>query len=418
MINKILLSGPYSYIRKLDYYVLKSFLFALIISILALLGLYIVIHFFTNISDFIEITQQEIFIFIPRYYLIRLPIILYKLIPIMMLIAVMIAISRLMKTRELIAMLSAGIGIHRIVLPIFIAVLVIIGIMYFISESIMPYLGKYLTITEKILKSEGSDRFLTRSAFSETSLNAFGGQTRSDAASEHRSDRPPSGRDLASAGDSEQISGYQFTIKKYDYVKQQMHSIWINQYDRDNNLIAQIIAEKAEWTEKPKGSAGKPVAGWMLYNGTIYSYDNKGVRKSAPEVFRDNGFLLACDLTPRSIEKVEESSSYMNSIQLANLITLEPNNHTLQVQYYSKLTDPLIVLILIFLGLPFALASKSQNFFTGIGICLSSSMAFFLIKFLFEGFGNKGLLPPLLAVTLPLIIFAVIGIILSKRIRT
>ena len=205
MINKILLSGPYSYIRKLDYYVLKSFLFALTISILALLGLYIVIHFFTNISDFIEITQQEIFIFIPRYYLIRLPIILYKLIPIMMLIAVMIAISRLMKTRELIAMLSAGIGIHRIVLPIFIAVLVIIGIMYFISESIMPYLGKYLTITEKILKSEGSDRFLTRSAFSETSPNAFGGQTRSDAASEHRSDRPPSGRDLASAGDSEDI---------------------------------------------------------------------------------------------------------------------------------------------------------------------------------------------------------------------
>jgi lipopolysaccharide export system permease protein len=399
MINKILLSGPYSYIRKLDYYVLKSFLFALTISILSLLGLYIVIHFFTNISDFIEITQQEIFIFIPRYYLIRLPIILYKLIPIMMLIAVMIAVSRLMKTRELIAMLSAGIGIHRIVLPIFIAVLVIIGIMYFISESVMPYLGKYLTITEKILQSEGSDRFLTRSAFSQTSPNAFGGQTRSDVT-------------------SEQVSTYQFTIKKYNYVKQQMHSIWVNQHDRDNNLIAQIIAEKAEWTEKPKGPAGKPVTGWMLYNGTIYSYDNKGFRKSAPEVFRDKGFLLACDLTPRSIEKVEESSAYMSSIQLANLITLDPNNRTLRVQYYSKLTDPLIVLILIFMGLPFALASKSQNFFTGIGICLSSSMAFFLIKFLFEGFGNKGLLPPLLAVTLPLIIFAVIGIILSKRIRT
>lgn len=382
MINKILLSGPYSYIRKLDYYVLKSFLFALTISILALLGLYIVIHFFTNISDFIEITQQEIFIFIPRYYLIRLPIILYKLIPIMMLIAVMIAVSRLMKTRELIAMLSAGIGIHRIVLPIFIAVLVIIGIMYFISESVMPYLGKYLTITEKILQSEGSDRFLTRQ--SATRQTASG----------------------------EPVSSYQFVIKKYDYVKQQMHSIWINQHDRDNNLMAQIIAENAEWTEK------KSAQGWMLYNGTIYSYDDRGFRKSAPEVFRDKGFLLACDLTPRSIEKVEESSAYMSSIQLANLITLDPNNRTLRVQYYSKLTDPLIVLILIFMGLPFALASKSQNFFTGIGICLSSSMSFFMIKFLFEGFGNKGLLPPLLAVTLPLIIFAVIGIILSKRIRT
>jgi len=389
MINKILLSGPYSYIRKLDYYVLKSFLFALTISILALLGLYIVIHFFTNISDFIEITQQEIFIFIPRYYLIRLPIILYKLIPIMMLIAVMIAVSRLMKTRELIAMLSAGIGIHRVVLPIFIAVLVIIGIMYFIGEAIIPYLGKYLTITEKILKSEGSDRFLTRQAAAR-----------------------------GTGASSESVSVYQFVIKKYDYVKQQMHSIWVNQYDQENNLITQIIAERGEWTEKPRGPTGKSAPGWMLYNGTVYSYDNKGFRKSSPEVFRDNGFLLSCDLTPRSIEKVEETSTYMNLAQLKTLVALQPNNRALQVQYYSKMTDPLIVLILIFLGLPFALASKSQNFFTGIGICLSSSMAFFMIKFLFEGFGNKGVLPPLLAITLPLIIFAVIGIILSKRIRT
>ena len=380
MINKILLSGPYSYIRKLDYYVLKSFLFALTISILALLGLYIVIHFFTNISDFIEITQQEIFIFIPRYYLIRLPIILYKLIPIMMLIAVMIAVSRLMKTRELIAMLTAGIGIHRIVLPIFIAVLVIIGIMYFISEEVMPYLGKYLTITEKILKSEGSERFLIRQANSDASES--------------------------------QPSIYQFTIKKYDYVKQQMHSIWANQYDRDNNLIAQIIAERASWTEK------NSLNGWMLYNGIVYTYDNKGFRKSSPEIFRDNGFLLSCDLTPRSIEKVEETSAYMSSIQLRNLIALQPNNNALKVQYYSKLTDPLIVLILIFLGLPFALARKTQNFFTGVGICLVASLGLFMVKFLFEGFGNKDIMPPLLAVSSPLIIFTIISIILSKRIRT
>ncbi|MBI5778354.1 MAG: LptF/LptG family permease [Planctomycetes bacterium] len=380
MINKLLLSGPYSYIRKLDYYVLKAFLFALTISILALLGLYIVIHFFTNISDFIEITQQEVFIFIPRYYLIRLPIILYKLIPIMMLIAVMIAVSRLMKTRELIAMLSAGIGIHRIVLPIFIAVLFIIGIMYFVNEVVTPYLGKYLTITEKILKSEGSDRFLIR-------------QARSAASSEGPA------------------STYQFTIKKYDYVKQTMHSIWVNQYDPESNLMAQIIAERAEWTEKK-------LPGWMFYHGTFYSYDNTGRRKSLPRSFQGEGFLLSCDLTPRSIEKVEETSAYMNSRQLGNLITLQPNNRALQVQYYSKLTDPLIVLILIFLGLPFALARKNQNFFTGIGICLMASLGFFMVKFLFEGFGNKGIMPPLLAVTLPLIIFAALGIILARRIRT
>lgn len=379
MINKLSLSGPYSYIRKLDAYILKAFLFALAISILALIGLYIVIHFFSNIGDFIEITQQEIFIFIPWYYLIRLPVILYKLIPIMTLIAVMIAVSRLMKTREMIAMLSSGIGIHRIVAPILIAVLFIIGLMYFISEQAMPALGKYLTITEKILKSEGSERFLVR--------------------------RVTDRRD-------DQTLSRQFTIKKYDYVKQQMHSVWINQYDQNNNLVGQIIAERGEWSGKPR------TPGWMLYHGAIYSYDQKGFRKSQPELFRENGFLLASSLTPSSIEKVEEASSYMNLIQLKAMSDLQPNNNPLRVQYYAKLTDPLIILILIFLGLPFALAGKSQNFFAGIGICLSSSMAFFLVKFMFEGLGNKGALPPLPAVLLPLIIFTAIGMILSGRIRS
>jgi len=379
MINKAVFSAFYSYIRKLDLYVLRAFLFALMVSVFSLLGLYIIIHFFTNVSDFIEITQQDIFIFIPRYYFIRLPLILSKLLPIMILIAVMIAISRLMKTRELVAMLSAGIGMHRIMLPIFVVILLIIGGMYCIDEALIPNIAKDLTVTEKILKSEGSDRFLIR-----------------------------------------HIAGNQIIIKKYDYVKQQMHDIWVNQYDKENNLAAQIVAEKGVWLLK------KSVQGWMLSNGTVYYYNEKGLRKSAPQEFAayepakpdPGGFLLAGGLTPQAIESVEESSSYMKSAQLRENILAQPNNKAMQVQYYSRWTNPLVILILIFLGLPFALARKSQSFFTGVGICLVVSLVFFMVKFLSEGLGNKGILNPFLAVILPLIIFGMVGIILSTRIRT
>jgi len=366
MINKLV----FSYIRKLDIYVLKSFLSVFVISIFALAGLYIVIHFFTNISDFMEVTQENIFVFIPRYYLIRIPFILYKLLPIMVLIAVMMTLARLMKTRELIAMLSAGIAVYRIILPIFVAIVAIIGLMYFTDEVITPYLGRHITLTEKILKSEGSDRFIIR-----------------------------------------QSEGYRFIIKKYDYIRQEMNDVWISQYDRDNNLILQVIARKGVWSAKKD-------SGWLLSNGIVYSYDNAGFRKSEPQLFQEQGYLLACALTPQFIAKAEETSSYLSLTQLKATILSQPLNNSLRLQYYSKLTAPLITLVLIFLGLPFAMVRKSQSLFSGIGICLVISMGFFISRAFTEGLGNKGIMPPYLAVILPLVIFAVIGIILSKLIRT
>jgi len=373
MINKNLLPS----IRKLDIYILKSFLFALIISILSLTGLYVVIHFFTNIGDFIEVSQESLFTFIPYYYLIRLPLILSKLTPIIMLIAVMITIVRFMKTRELVAMLATGIAIHRIVLPIFITILFVIVIIYYNNERIVPALSKNIGLSEKILKSEGTDRFLTREV-----------------------DDPDSNQ-----------GKYQFTIKKYNYPKQQMNDVWINQYDRENNLISQIVAEIAIWSTRK-------TPGWLLSNGLIYSYDTNGFRKSAPRSFQQDGFLLTSGLTPRSIEKLEESSSYQSLSQLRSLLSAQPQNSPLKVQYYSRLTEPLTALILIFIGLPFAIVRKSQSLAKGIGICLVISLTFFIVKFLSEGMGNKGILPPFFSVTLPLLIFAIFGIIMSRRIRT
>lgn len=376
MINKSLLPS----IRKLDIYILKSFLFALIISILSLTGLYIVIHFFTNIGDFIEVSQESLFTFIPYYYLIRLPLILLKLLPIIMLISVMITIMRLMKTLELVAMLSSGIAIYRIVLPIFITILFVIVIMYYTNEKIIPFLGKNITLTEKILQSEGSERFLIR-----------------------------------------QAGEYQFTIKKYNYPKQQMNDVWINQYDDKNNLITQIVAERGVWstrkTPHPDGRGSPEAEGWLLSNGLIYSYDTTGHWKSVPQALQQDGFLLSCGLTPRSIEKLDEPS-YLSLTQLNSLISAQPQNSSLKVQYYSKLTEPLTALILIFIGLPFAIVRKSQSLAKGIGICLIISLTFFIVKFLSEGMGNKGILPPFWAIILPLLIFAVFGIIMSRRIRT
>lgn len=381
MIDKIFSPlGIFSYVRKLDLYVLKSFLFVLLVSVFSLTGLYIVIHFFTNIGDFIEISQQNLFTFIIWYYLIRIPLILSKLLPIMALIAVMMTVLRLSKTKELVAMLSSGMSIWRTVLPIFITLCLLIGLMYYFDNDLIPRISKHISLSEKILKSEGSDKFLVR-----------------------------------------QVPNYQFIVKVYNYTRQQMHDIWINQYDQDNNLIAQITAQKGVWTEKfvySSGGTSTRQQGWLLSNGIVYHYDSKGYRTNIPQEFKENSYLVSCNLTPQSIEKLEDTSSYMTLAKLNSLISNQPENNNLKVQFYSKLTAPIIILILVLIGMPFAIVDKSQNFFSGIGVCLLISLGFFVVKFLFENMGNKGIIPAFWGVVLPLLLFITIGIMFSKKIRT
>ena len=384
-----MISSDFLFLRKLDIYVLKSFLLVFLLSIFSLIGLYIVIHFFTNISDFIEISQQNVFVFILWYYLIRIPLILSKLLPIMALIAVMMTVTRLMKTRELVAMLSSGISVHRAVLPVLIFLLVIVAMMYYVDNSIIPGLGNDISLTEKIIKSEGSDRFLTR-----------------------------------------QVPNYQFTVKIYNYTKQQMNDVWINQYDQGGNLIAQITAQSAFWGARKdlvapgpgnprRDSSGQPGdKGWVLSNGTVHYYDAKGFRSSLPQPFNEKGYFVSCALTPQSIEKIGETSSYMTLAQLKGSISAQPDNVGLRMQYYSKITAPLIILILIFIGLPFSITKKSQNFFSGIGVCLIISLGFFVCKFLSENLGNKGIIPPFWGVTAPLILFAAVAMALTGRIKS
>ena len=375
MINRFLFQLN---IRRLDLYIFKSFFVTLLLSIFALSGLYVVIHFFTNITDFIEISQQNLMAFIIWYYLIRIPLILSKLMPIIALIALMMTMLRLAKTRELIAMLASGLSIWRIILPISATLILVAAATFFTDNMLIPELGKHISLTEKILKSEGSDRFLIR-------------QSRQN------------------GEDRNQASNYEFIIKIYNYTSQQMNGVWINQFDKENNLIAQIIAKQGAWTEK----------GWMLSDGVIYTYDAKGFRASAPKYFKENEYLVACDLTPQSIEKIEESSAYMTLTKLNALVSEQPDNHNLKIQLYSKQFAPAAILILILLGLPFSIKlSKSQNFFNSIGICLVISLGFFIIRFSAENLGAKGIIPPIWAVLAPLLIFGFIGTILASKIRT
>lgn len=370
--------------KKLDWYILRYFLAALVMAFFAMSGLYMVIHFFTNLGDFMELTQVNLAVFMGQYYLCRLPLILYQITPIIILIAAVMTIAKLLRTSELIPIITSGISVYRLLVPILIVAGIFSVLMFIMDEYTIAALNKAINRTDKILKAEGTELFVPR-----------------------------------------QTKHYTIVIQKYDYIKNAMHNIWVTEYNNDGLLMAQISAKTAQWREQgqPAGETDSAVdeprqgRGWYLSDGVAYTYDEKGRRAGAGRIFGARGYFLPPELTPEFMEKTE-AASYESLSELDNLIKQFPHQTVFKIKYYTKFSFPLATFALIFTGIPFILLSPGRrNFFRGIGICIAVSLGFFLLKFLLEALSKKNIIPPFLASWLPIIIFGVIAVYLARKMR-
>jgi len=112
--------------RRLDRYVGAFFAWHFLLSLVAILGLYVVIDTFTKLDELIE--QEGVFAqlrWIAVYHAYQIPVLLTQFLPVVTLLAGIIAIARLARYNEINAIKAAGVSVHRTLLPIFLASLAI-----------------------------------------------------------------------------------------------------------------------------------------------------------------------------------------------------------------------------------------------------------------------------------------------------
>lgn len=356
-------------IRKLDWYLIKYFIFSLLVTTFILLGLFLVIDFFSKLKPFMETEQASLISFIIEYYTYRLPIYLLDLLPIITLAAVILTIIKFITTNELIPMFSAGISARRIILPFFIIASVLAILMFLANETLIPSLEEKLSYLDKVLRFEGFERYLL-------------------------------------IHDSEKNS---ILIERYDYTHKKMTNVKMIKFDAKGDFHSIVSAEYSLWKNKEN-------PGWISYNGVEYLYDKRGGRQA--ERFGNEGHYMGTTLTTSDLERSEKSVAYMGISDIIALINQYPHRTYLRMQLYNKFALPLSLLILLLIGIPFVMMGESHNLFMGIGMCLLTSLLFFVSQFFFGNLGTKGIIPPLLAVTFPLILFGLIGTFLLRKIHT
>ncbi|KHE91262.1 MAG: LptF/LptG family permease [Candidatus Scalindua rubra] len=355
-------------IYKIDKYIVKAFVPSFIVCMFAICGIYIVVDAIQKIDDFIEMGAKA-FTMSAHYYGLMVPVFIAQLFPAITLVSVSLVLVRFVKNNEILAMQVAGINLYRIMLPIFIVSVFLSLLAVINQELIIPKLAEELEKVEQTTFEEKEQYNIliedeeSRMLFSVWALNV-----------------------------SEGILKSVYIIGKYENGKKKFT----------------IRAERGKWTDDNN---------WLLFNVVKHDYDESG-DWVAPTLQMDN-YLLETTLSPAELSKVDINASLKSFKELRELRDKEPENDRYSVMYYTRVAYPLTNFILLFLGIPVVLGFErmSKNIFLRVGISVLICCAFFVLAYICANLGNMGILQPVLAAWIPVIVFGCLGLILFDGMR-
>ncbi|MHC4320804.1 MAG: LptF/LptG family permease [Planctomycetota bacterium] len=356
------------YIYKIDKYIVKAFVPSFIICMFAICGIYIVVDAIQKIDDFIEMGAKAVTM-ATHYYGLMVPVFIAQLFPAITLISVSLVLVRFVKNNEILAMQVAGINLYRIMLPIFIVSVFLSFLAVINQELIIP---KFAAELEKVEQT------------------TFEEKEKSNILVEDEENR------------------MLFRVWSLNMVEESLKSVYIiGKYENGKKEFT-INAEKGTWTD---GN------GWLLLNVVKHNYDESG-NWISPALQMDN-YLLETTLSPAQLSKVDINASLKSFMELRELRNKEPENDRYGVMYHSRVAYPLTNFILLFLGIPVVLGFErmSKNVFLRVGISVLICCAFFVLAYICANLGNMGILQPVLAAWIPVIVFGCLGLVLFEGMR-
>lgn len=129
--------------RILDRYVTISFLKNYFLSFFVLIGMYIVLDMVFNFEDFATVkvklgSTSALVLYVAEFYFYQILVYFVHLAGIIPLVAAAFTLMRMIRFNEVSAMLSAGVPLPRLALPIVVCALALNGLLYLDQEVLLP----------------------------------------------------------------------------------------------------------------------------------------------------------------------------------------------------------------------------------------------------------------------------------------
>lgn len=367
------LAGPRESTFIMDRYLIRQYLLFLGVGTLVGAVLVGVVDLLQTLDRFLR--AKPPFTVILEHFLYRMPGELYKGLPMIVLIATVFLFLSLTRQRELDAFKAAGISLYRASLP----VLLVAG-----GISVLAVLFQEIALPDINAKAEEVDRVKIRGQLPR--------HLQRQAQIWYRSSDTRF-----------------FRMALLDPGGKSMEGLTVVEISPDFRLLERLDARIAQWTPE----------GWQLTDGV---FRRVGPQNRVSSELFDSRLLPLPEHIDDFIQ-VQNAPDTMSFLELrAYVARLREGGHRVTrylVQLYSKLSFPLVHVIMALVAIPFALVSpRTGGRAMGIGVAIVIAVGYWVVHSVAVAFAQADLLPAALAAWTANIVFAGIGTALFLSART
>lgn len=303
--------------------------------------------------------------------------------PVSLLLALLMALTHHARHNELTAMRAAGISLWRICVPYLIVGFVLSGALFALNELAVP---RCLDIAERMLNR--------------------------------------------SAGNSQRD-----VVENFGFRNGETHRLWATKgfYHAGS---PDLPGPEVSW-DLPDGSSQMLTADRAIYTNGVWTFYDvqefvhpKGALHWIPLLQTNVLAMPEFDETPRQMRVEIRINNYLNSGHNSNI----PLNDVLdylrwhpdlaRMEKGRLLTDlqdrvamPLTCVVVALIAIPFGAAPGRRNLFVGVAGSIFICFVYFVLQRVSLALGSNGIWPAWLAAWLPNLLFVLVGLILTARIR-
>jgi lipopolysaccharide export system permease protein len=359
-------------VRLLDRYIVRNFLQPYVYCILGFLSIWLIFDLSDNSSLLFD--QRVPLALVAKFYWSQFPQVLVILLPVALLLALLFALGRMSRANEIVSMLTAGISVPRVILPLLAIALLTTGVTFALNHSLAAHA-----------------ELARRNFFDQVNRGAPRDVTISGQVFRNRTDDRT------------------WYIARFRPNENEFSGVQIVQQDSEQNIVRNYLATNAFYDPATKT--------WRLQGAKVVNYDNAGnitdeklVRSLTITGWSETPYRLSSANVRPEFLGITELREYLHFNADFPETLLAPFRTQLQYRWALPWTCFVVALMATPLGIGFSRRGILAS--VAVAIALVFSMNFLTHLFLALGEGDR--ISPLIAGWAPNVIFFLIGLYLLR----
>jgi lipopolysaccharide export system permease protein len=355
-------------VRLLDRYVLRNFLQVYFYCIAGFVSIWLIFDISDNISTFID--ERIGLLLAVRYYGTQVPEVFIILLPVSLLLALLFTLGRMSRSNEIVSMLTAGVSLPRVLLP-----LIGIGLLTVAASMALNYsLAPHAELARKAFLSEARAR-------PERNIEGQIFRNRTDART--------------------------WFIQNFRLGSNTFNNVQVLQQDANDNIATNYVAAHAFYRPETKT--------WDLENVKVVHYDQAGNITS--ERIYPSLTIQQWSETPFRLGSANVRAEFLSLPELQEYLRFNADFPAtllapFRTHFQYRLALPWTCLVVVCIAAPLGIGYSRRGVLSSVAaaVVLVFSMNFLVHLFLALGEGDR--VSPWVAAWTPNLLFAAIGLYL------